>query len=132
MEMLRQQVAVLSQQVDSLYKLIENLNQKLLDSANETKLTQQQKNDCSGMVGNDKTSSYQSYSRLDALLEHKDILLDDSYFDKNSQSLEKELSAEIQIQRLTAQLTAAYNRIAALEEQLLSKRMHSQHVGGSN
>ena len=59
-----------------------------------------------------------------AFLEHKDILLDDSYFDKNSQSLEKELSAEIQIQRLTAQLTAAYNRIAALEEQLLSKRMH--------
>ena len=132
MEMLRQQVTVLSQQVDSLYKLIENLNQKLLESAQETKLAQQQKNDCSGTVGNDKTFSYQSYSRLDALLEHKDILLDDSYFDKNSQSLEKELSTEIQIQRLTAQLTAAYNRIAALEEQLLSKRMQSQHAGGSN
>ncbi|MEG3848895.1 hypothetical protein QT971_21445 [Microcoleus sp. herbarium19] len=132
MEMLRQQVTVLSQQVDSLYKLIENLNEKLLESARETKLAQQQKNDCSGTVVNDTTPSYQSYSRLDALLEHKDILLDDSYFDKNSQSLDKELSAEIQIQRLTAQLTAAYNRIAALEEQLLSKRMHSQHAGGSN
>ncbi len=132
MEMLRQQVTVLSQQVDSLYKLIENLNEKLLESAQETKLALLQKNDCSGTLGNDRTSSYQSYSRLDALLEHKDILLDDSYFDKNSQSLEKELSTEIQIQRLTAQLTAAYNRIAALEEQLLSKRMHSQHAGGSN
>ncbi|WP_287130203.1 hypothetical protein [Candidatus Cyanaurora vandensis] len=32
------------------------------------------------------------------------------------------LSPEAQIQRLTAQLTAAYNRIAALEEQLLNKR----------
>ena len=32
------------------------------------------------------------------------------------------LSPEAQIQRLTAQLTAAYNRIAALEEQLLSQR----------
>ncbi len=32
---------------------------------------------------------------------------------------------EIQIRRLTAQLTAAYNRIAALEEQLLSYRIHS-------
>ena len=126
MEMLRQQVTVLTQQVDSLYKLIE----KLLESANETKLNQQ-RNDRSGTVGNDKISSYQSYGRLDALLEHKDILLDDSYFDKNSQSLEQELSADIQIQRLTAQLTAAYNRIAALEEQLLSKRMYSQHVGGS-
>ncbi len=132
MEALRQQVTVLTQQVEALYKLIENLNEKLLESAQETKLAQQQRNDSSGTVGNDKTSSYQSYSRLDGLLEHKDILLDDSYFDKNSQSLEKELSAEIQIQRLTAQLTAAYNRIAALEEQLLAKRMHSQQVGGSN
>lgn len=132
MEALRQQVTVLTQQVEAIYKLIENLNEKLLESAQETKLAQQQKNDRPGTLGNDKTSSYQTYSRLDALLEHKDILLDDSYFDKNSQSLEKELSAEIQIQRLTAQLTAAYNRIAALEEQLLSKRMHSQHLGGPN
>jgi len=132
MEALRQQVTVLSQQVDALYKLIENLNEKLLESAKDTKLTQQQRNDRSGTLGNDQTSSYQNYSSLDGLLEHKDILLDDSYFDKNSQSLEKELSAEIQIQRLTAQLTAAYNRIAALEEQLLSKRMHSQHLGGPN
>jgi hypothetical protein len=132
MEMLRQQVTVLTQQVDALYKLIENLNEKLLESANETKLKlNQQRNDCSGTLGNDQTSSYQSYSRLEALLEHKDILSDDSYFDKNSQSLEQELSADIQIQRLTAQLTAAYNRIAALEEQLLSKRIYSQHVGGS-
>ncbi|PSB28904.1 hypothetical protein C7B69_09745 [filamentous cyanobacterium Phorm 46] len=131
MEMLRQQVTVLTQQVDALYKLIENLNENLLDSANETKLNQQ-RNDGSGTVENDNTSSYQSYSRLNALLEHKDILLDDSYFDKNSQSLEKELTTDIQIQRLTAQLTAAYHRIAALEEQLLSKRIHSQHVGRSN
>ena len=128
MEMLRQQVTVLTQQVDALYKLIENLNEKLLDSANETKLNQQ-RNDRSGIVENDNTSSYQSYSRLNALLEHKDILLDDSYFDKNSQSLEKELTTDIQIQRLTAQLTAAYHRIAALEEQLLSKRIYSQQVG---
>ncbi|MEG4572716.1 hypothetical protein QUA56_08440 [Microcoleus sp. N3A4] len=132
MEALRQQVTALTQKVDALYKLIENLNEKLLESAKETKLTQQHRKDCSGTVGNDQTSPCQSYSNLDGLLEHKDILLDDSYFDKNSQSVEKELSAEIQIQRLTAQLTAAYNRIAALEEQLLSKRMHSQQVGGSN
>ena len=131
MEMLRQQVTVLTQQVEALYKLIENLNEKLLDSANETKLNQQ-RNDRSGTVENDNASSYQSYSRLNALLEHKDILLDDSYFDKNSQSVEKELTTDIQIQRLTAQLTAAYHRIAALEEQLLSKRIHSQQVGRSN
>jgi hypothetical protein len=32
------------------------------------------------------------------------------------------ISPEAQVQRLTAQLTAAYNRIAALEEQLLAQR----------
>ncbi len=125
MEALRQQVSLLTQQVDALYKLIENLNEKLLQSANETKLAQQ-KNERSRMEGTDMISSYQNYSSLDGMMDHKDILLDDSYFDKNSQNLEKELTSEIQIQRLTAQLTAAYNRIAALEEQLLSRRMLSQ------
>lgn len=126
MEALRQQVSLLTQQVDGLYKLIENLNENLLQSANETKQTQQQNNERSRMEGTDMISSYQSYSSLDGMMDHKDILLDDSYFDKNSQNLEKELTSEIQIQRLTAQLTAAYNRIAALEEQLLSRRILSQ------
>ncbi|MBE9097393.1 hypothetical protein [Tychonema sp. LEGE 07203] len=131
MEALRQQVTVLTQQVDALYKLIENLNEKLLESAQKTNLlVQQQKNDRPGTLENQKTSLCANYSTLDGLLEHKDVLLDDNYFDKNSQNVEKELSAEIQIQRLTAQLTAAYNRIAALEEQLLSKRIHSQQTGG--
>jgi len=124
MEALRQQVTALTQQVDALYKLVTDLNEKLFESANQTKLTQQQKNDAPGTGLADRTLPYQSYSTRDAMLEHKDILLDDSYFDKNSQSLEKELTADIQIQRLTAQLTAAYNRIAALEEQLLAKRVH--------
>jgi hypothetical protein len=125
MEALRQQVSLLTQQVDALYKLIENMNETLLQSASETKLSQQ-KNELSRMEGTDIISSYQNYSSLDGMMDHKDILLDDSYFDKNSQNLEKELTSEIQIQRLTAQLTAAYNRIAALEEQLLSRRMLSQ------
>jgi hypothetical protein len=34
------------------------------------------------------------------------------------------ISQELQMQRLMAQLTAAYNRIAALEEQLMSQRLH--------
>lgn len=127
MEALRQQVSLLTEQVKALYKLIENLNQNLLESANQTKLTQQQNNQRSTSIeGSEAISAYPAYSSLDAMLDHKDILLDDSYFDKNSQNLEKELTTDIQIQRLTAQLTAAYNRIAALEEQLLSKRIHSQ------
>ncbi|MFO7030840.1 hypothetical protein B9T07_12685 [Limnospira fusiformis CCALA 023] len=57
---------------------------------------------------------------------HKDILSDDYYVNSSTMvSKETMLSADVQIQRLTAQLTAAYNRIAALEEQLLSKRMRA-------
>jgi hypothetical protein len=60
------------------------------------------------------------------VMEHKDVLIDSrselSNFHQNS---ENTLSADIQVQRLTAQLTAAYNRIAALEEQLLARRIHS-------
>jgi hypothetical protein len=125
MEALRQQVSLLTQQVDAIYKLIENMNETLLQSASDDKVSQQ-KNERSRMEGTHMISSYQNYSSLDGMMDHKDILLDDSYFDKNSQNLEKELTSEIQIQRLTAQLTAAYNRIAALEEQLLSRRMLSQ------
>jgi hypothetical protein len=127
MEALQQQVTALTVQVNALYKLVEDINQKLCESGVEKKLAQQQNNapPPRSRSAADRALSYQSYSSLDAVLEHKDILLDDSYFDKNSQSLEKELTADIQIQRLTAQLTAAYNRIAALEEQLLAKRISS-------
>ena len=59
-------------------------------------------------------------------MEHKDILLDGNGGESNAnQKGEQELSPDIQIRRLTAQLTAAYNRIAALEEQLLACRIHS-------
>ncbi len=126
MEALRQQVSLLTKKVNDLYKLIENLNETILESANHTKLAQQQNNQRSSIEGSEGISPYPGYRSLDAMLDHKDILLDDSYFDKNSQNLEKELTTDIQIQRLTAQLTAAYNRIAALEDQLLSKRIHSK------
>lgn len=49
----------------------------------------------------------------------KDILHEDQSLDFVGS---RTLSPEGQIQRLTAQLTAAYNRIAALEEQLIHKR----------
>ena len=55
---------------------------------------------------------------------HKDILMDSVYVDPETSGDDTVLSAEVQIQRLTAQLTAAYNRIAALEEQLLATRTH--------
>ncbi|NEQ33672.1 MAG: hypothetical protein F6K04_22190 [Leptolyngbya sp. SIO4C5] len=55
---------------------------------------------------------------------HKDILTDNAYMNPEKSGSGKEITPEVQIQRLTAQLTAAYNRIAALEEQLLASRAH--------
>ena len=53
----------------------------------------------------------------------KDVLPDDEQVTSRPPSANgKALSPEGQIQRLTAQLTAAYNRIAALEEQLMARR----------
>lgn len=59
---------------------------------------------------------------------HKDILADGeegTALAGSSTDPHPDLSADIQIRRLTAQLIAAYNRIAALEEQLLARRIHA-------
>lgn len=66
-----------------------------------------------------------------SLNNHKDILADDDSlhhpFAGYSHSLENvNISYEEQINRLTAQLTAAYHRIACLEEQLLSARIQDK------
>jgi hypothetical protein len=68
--------------------------------------------------------SYQNRHALDHHMEHKDVLSDLIYTDHEAHGTDRNLTPEIQIQRLTAQLTAAYNRIAALEEQLIAKRIH--------
>ena len=52
----------------------------------------------------------------------QDVSLDDRGIEISSHQIERDLSPQVQIQRLTAQLTVAYNRIAALEEQLLANR----------
>jgi hypothetical protein len=65
------------------------------------------------------------------LNQHKDVLADDELvhgsFADNIQHSEA-ISCEEQVHRLTAQLTAAYYRIASLEDQLLAIR-HSMETG---
>lgn len=51
------------------------------------------------------------------------FLLDEEMPTVSSRSMGHDIAPEAQIQRLSAQLTAAYNRIAALEEQLLAQRL---------
>jgi hypothetical protein len=54
---------------------------------------------------------------------HRDVLEEEDHMALN-EARGKSMSQELQMQRLMAQLTAAYNRIAALEEQLLAQRIH--------
>ena len=126
MEPLQKQVTTLSHKVDALYKVIEQLNCKVSDALSECRLAPiQGTND----LPPDRGDRYpaQGYS-IKSKMEHKDILIDGTCLDTYRKSGEKELTQEIQIQRLSAQLTAAYNRIAALEEQLLAQRTHYSEI----
>lgn len=124
MDTLQQQVTNLSVKVDALHQVIEQLNIKVSEVLSDTNRTAD-----TGMNPaplNSISSRY--YSQGSAAhnmgMDHKDVLSDNGNLDVASSSSERDLAPEIQIRRLTAQLTAAYNRIAALEEQLLAHRMH--------
>jgi hypothetical protein len=124
MEPLQKQVTTLSQKVDALYQVVDQLNGQVADALSECRLTPMQDGN-GNFLATENTGRYPSlgYSSYKPTMEHKDVLTDNNSQDANK-SGEKELSPEIQIRRLTAQLTAAYNRIAALEEQLLAQRIH--------
>ncbi len=124
MDTLQQQINIIGTKVDALYQLIEQLSSKLSDVSTECKFgaDQLQRSDSEST---NNYRSYQAYASLDVSMEHKDVLADRTSVDSTSHSGEKQLAPEVQVQRLTAQLTAAYNRIASLEEQLLSRRIHS-------
>ncbi|MGB7381554.1 MAG: hypothetical protein WA959_34040 [Rivularia sp. (in: cyanobacteria)] len=126
MEQLKHQVSSLSSKLDELYQVVEQLDGKVSQALTECNLAAA----CQGKDKNETVGDLGKYQiknsiGLNSGLEHKDVLVDDVYLDGNFEAGDKHLTPEIQIQRLTAQLTAAYNRIAALEEQLLLKRINS-------
>ena len=129
---IQDQVNVLSIKVDALHSVTEEFSNKILATLSElqsmTKLADVQPRllHQDGELLQDGVSySYQRFNTLASVTEHKDVLADSNY-PRSELGADADLSPELQIRRLTAQLTAAYNRIAALEEQLLSKRVHSQ------
>jgi hypothetical protein len=124
MEPLQKQVLTLSQKVDALYQVIQQLEHKVSQALSTCNTEKNPVRD--NLHELSETGSYQlkTYVIPNPELEHKDVLADGIYTDINLQGGDRGLTPEIQIQRLTAQLTAAYNRIAALEEQLLLKRIN--------
>jgi hypothetical protein len=124
MESLQRQILILSQKVDALYLVIENLDRKLSQGLSDCFLETKQPKD--NYLENHEIEHFNFKAQIsfNSNLEHKDVLIDGIYPDMNMQAGDKLISPEVQIQRLTAQLTAAYNRIAALEEQLMRQRIH--------
>ncbi len=130
MDSVQKQILALNTKVDALHQVIEQINVRVLDaiSAQSIKTANEASSDPQGLadlnsIGYSEPHPYFSGRGLDEAFAHKDILSDGDYFEADGPSHERNIDPAIQIQRLTAQLTAAYNRIAALEEQLLARRV---------
>lgn len=126
MESLQNQVLVLNDKVDRLYQMIEQLNRKVSQCMADRSLNvsaEIESLDATIIRGRYGYSINSIEETSLEPLEHKDVLMEEEARERRYQGGETELTPEIQIRRLTAQLTAAYNRIAALEEQLLAKRI---------
>ncbi|MEL6493734.1 MAG: hypothetical protein AAFQ41_01260 [Cyanobacteria bacterium J06623_7] len=125
MDTLQIQISELREKIDLLHQLIaeiggqvKNLNQHSANRVEQESYSLPSFAAGSGnLAGQTVDSEYQ--------LTHKDILVDDNSSTSSANSNSDNLAPDTQIRRLTAQLTAAYNRIAALEEQLLTYRIHS-------
>ncbi|MGD1900745.1 MAG: hypothetical protein ACFB9N_00695 [Geitlerinemataceae cyanobacterium] len=127
MSNLQIQMAALDRKVDALYESIErlsaNVNHLLVDADTRAERENQ-------AIAETERALVREASAIESMFEHQDVLVDrDLIGSQRSSDDEKALTPEAQIQRLTAQLTASYNRIAALEEQLLSHSSLNHRLG---
>lgn len=121
MDRLQNHIITLEQKIDRLYTVVEHLNNRF----EETMTMRNSASENSENVAINESSSENHHRGFSAMMGHKDVLLDDdTNTGGNRASDGEEVSPEIQIRRLNTQLAAAYNRIAALEEQLLAQRIH--------
>jgi hypothetical protein len=126
MDGLQLHIIDLDRKVDQLHEIVERLSYQIAALSAEKQSSSNNSLEALPTVSQMRYSSSFGNRRFQSVMEHKDILVEGS---KGQSQIhpesEQTLSPEIQIRRLTAQLTAAYNRIAALEEQLLDCRIHS-------
>ena len=119
-DVVQQQVLELSNKVDMLHGLLEQLTEKVSGIAMMQSIYANQ--DLRSEVGGANVHPTAIRRSVDPAMMHKDILSDEPHLEGDKSGSSQNLSPEVQIQRLTAQLTAAYNRMAALEEQILACR----------
>ncbi|TVR14728.1 MAG: hypothetical protein EA395_02190 [Phormidium sp. GEM2.Bin31] len=127
MDPVQHQILTLNSKVDGLYETIERLNLKVLQVLEQNSSTMPSESSLTPelsletpLIADTTTDDWGHF------MQHKDVLGDESRPSHGPASPEADIAPEVQIQRLTAQLTAAYNRIAALEEQLLSRTDFAQ------
>ncbi|MEL6439233.1 MAG: hypothetical protein AAFQ80_08290 [Cyanobacteria bacterium J06621_8] len=125
MDTLQIQISELRDKIDRLHELIEDIgNQVKILNTQQIKRVEQESYTLPNFAANNSNIISQE-GDSEYQLTHKDILVDDNSSSSTANSSSENLAPDTQIRRLTAQLTAAYNRIAALEEQLLTYRIHS-------
>ena len=119
-DVVQKQVLELSDKVDTLHGLLEQLTEKVSGIAMMQNISAHQ--DLRPEMSGVNVSPAAMRRAVDPSMMHKDILSDEPNLEGDKSGSPQNLSSEVQIQRLTAQLTAAYNRMAALEEQILACR----------
>jgi hypothetical protein len=119
---LHQDIVALDRKIDGLYAVVEQLSQQMAVLIARDPERHRAK---TGLNRVPKPQPQTPQTRhWQSVMGHKDVLMDESDWEQIFE-LEPEpqvISSELQVRRLTAQVTAAYNRIAALEEQLLAHR----------
>lgn len=122
MQALQVQINEINQKVERLWEIVRQLRD---DSIATSPSGGASLPEIPALAFSEKTS-LPSHSPIPPLTEHKDIISDEYIeFSCLSPSIDTLVTEDVQIRRLTAQLTAAYNRIAALEEQLIAKRIRN-------
>ena len=133
MDRLQKEVMELNYKVDRLYQIVEKLSIQMDSLKTKKEKGQQQESSLTSLsclpeiMPPSKSTNQKKSDNTDKdfKIRHKDILNDEDSHSLETYDyspIELGMSCELQVQRLTAQLTAAYHRIAALEEQLLAKR----------
>lgn len=123
MQPVEQQIKILATKVDDVYQILDRLHHHLVpEPAGDEQIA-------ALAIDQELPDSHQSRPAVEVAssadwLVHQDVLVDHQGVEASHHHTEIYLSPQSQIQRLTAQLTVAYNRIAALEEQLLSQRLN--------
>ncbi|GBF81392.1 integrase [Aphanothece sacrum FPU1] len=127
MDGLQHQINEINHKVDQLHHIVEQLTKQIVGSSGQYDPMMTNRRYSVATMSHQnalpKPTALPTHGHLKSVMEHKDILVDDRASDTLvTTEGEVILTTDIQVRRLTAQLTAAYNRIAALEEQLLARR----------